>query len=393
LRYFNWLSRPDVGFPKAADSDWYIQYAHNLMHDFKIGTDMNDIMYIGYNLLLTGLLAIVKDPVRIMFIQVVVASLCVILVFKISRMLFNLRTAIIASYFYAFLWDITLWSGYILTDSFFISLLLLSVFLLIKCYQSPKRVYKISFAISAFWLLIFRPSGIFSVAFLLIYILINLPKHSITGFLKKYRYPILGAVGAIAVVFFILLAGGQLNSLIDSMQFNAKKVLYNQYANGWIYDHPSPQDHKFRPDYSIDILNSLILSFIINNWDHIGIIYFKRAIAFFGRWVWSVDISTWFGIKLFISHMIPTGLFTIGTFAVFYNKMFKRTSIIWLLILSVFIFCLIFFIDGMFRYKAPGTPFIVIAVAYGADRILFTVIYIAKKLTEKLPWTKRKFSL
>lgn len=393
LRYYYFLLNSGKGFPTSADSVWYIQYAQSLIADFKIGQDMNDILYIGYNMLLAALLAIFKDPVKVLFIQAVTASLCVILVFKIARMLFNLRTAIIAAYFYSLLWDITLWSTYILTDSFFISLLLLCIYFLLKCYNSPKKIYKILFAATAFYLLIFRPAGIVTVAFIMAYVVFNLPRHTVTGFFKKYKFAIAGCLAAAVLTIVMLYAGGKLDSLIASMQFNAKKVLYNQYANGWIYDHPSPQDHKFKPDYSINILNSLILSFIINNWDHILVIYLKRSIAFFGRWVWGTDLTSLAGIKAFFHNMLPTLLFITASAAAIANKLFRKASIIWLLVLSVFLFCIIFFIDGMFRYKAPAMPFIVIAVAYGADRIIYTVLFIAKKLTGKLLWNKGKYSL
>lgn len=393
LQYFYYLQWSGKGYPQSPDSDWYIRYAQNLIANFKIGSDMNDIMYIGYNLLLTVLLALVKDPVTVLLIQAVTASLCVVLVFKIARMLFNLRTAIMAGIFYAYSWDITLWTTYILTDSFFISLLLLSVYLLLKCYRSDKRIYKIAFAASALYMLVFRPAGIMTVFFMLIYIAINLDRGTVPAFCKKHRMAIGGSLVAVAALGVWFYAGGRLDSLIDSMQFNAKKVLYNIYANGWVYDHPSPQDHKFKPDYTINILNSLILSFIINNWDHILILYGKRSIAFLGRWVWTTDLTSLAGIKRFAWQFLPTALFMTATVAAIANKLFRKASIVWLLVLSVFLFCILFFIDGMFRYKAPGIPFIAIAAAYGADRVIYGAIRIAKKLTGKLPWNKGKYSL
>ncbi|TMV49058.1 hypothetical protein FE783_15425 [Paenibacillus mesophilus] len=392
LRYFFYL-RSSGKFPQSPDSDWYIQYAHNLMANFKIGSDMNDIMYIGYNLLLTVLLAIVKDPVNVLFIQAVTAGLAVILVFKIGRMLFNLRTALIAAFFYSYSWDITLWTTYILTDSFFISLLLLSVYLLLKCYESDKKRYKILFALSALYMLVFRPAGILTLGFMLLYIVFNLDRRRVTAFLKKHRLAIGGVLTAAVVAIVWIYAGGKLDSLVASLQFNAKKVLYNQYANGWIYDLPSPQDHKFRPDYTINVLNSLILSFIINNWDHIMILYGKRSIAFLGRWVWTTDVTTIAGLKKLAWHLLPSALFLIATVAAIVNKLFRKASIVWLLIFSVFLFCIIFFIDGMFRYKAPSIPFFAIAAAYGADRAIYGAIWIIKKVTGKLPWNKGKYSL
>jgi hypothetical protein len=60
-------------------------------------------------------------------------------------------------------------------------------------------------------------------------------------------------------------------------------------------------------------------------------------------------------------------------------------------VLAVYIFCIVLFIDGLYRYRAPGIPFIAIAVAYGADRVIDGAIRIANNYTGKLPWNKGKY--
>jgi 4-amino-4-deoxy-L-arabinose transferase-like glycosyltransferase len=392
LRYFFYLLTSGTGFPQSDDSQWYLDYARALMADFKIGLHMNDVFYLGYNILLTVLLAIFKDPVAVIFIQALVAGISVILVYKIAHMLFNRTTAILASYFYSYYsWGITLWSMYILSDSFFISLLLLNVYLLLKFMETHQKKYRILFIVTALYMIIFRPTGIISLGFIMIYILINLPRKTVFGFLKKYRLAIGGFVAVCAAAFTFLYMGGSLNPLIESMQFNAKKVLYNIYANGWIFDKPSAHDHYFRPDYNINILNSLILSFIINNWDHISIIYGKRIIAFLGRWAWETKLDSKHAMLRLAENLVPTLLFLIGTIAAIANGLFRKSSIIWLNLLTAFVFCIVFFIDALYRYKAPGIPFIAIAVAYGADRIIHGAISIAKKYAGKLLWNKENY--
>ena len=383
LDYFFYLKSTDTGFPQSPDSQWYLDYAHALMTRFEIGSHMDDILYIGYNLLLTLLLAIFKDPVAIIFIQVIVAGSSVILVYKIARMLFNRVTAIIASYFYAYSWDITLWSTYILSDSFFITLLLLSIYCLLKALDTKKKKYTVLFVLISLLMLVFRPAGIMSVAFIMLYIAI-IHRKTLTAFIVKYRLVIGGAATAAVAVLIILFVTHKLDSLIGSMQFNAKKVLYNIYANGWIYDRPSPHDYKFRPDYTINVFNSLILSFIINNWDHVLIIYAKRTIAFLGRWVWQSDLQSVNGIIKFAKQALPTALFMLGTIAAIIDGKFRKASVVWLTIFAVFVFCIIFFIDGLYRYRAPAIPFMIMVTAYGADRGIRLVLIIAKKMMGKL---------
>lgn len=388
LRYFFYLLHSGKGFPDAADSQWYLAHARSLMNHFQITLHMDELLYFGYNILLTVLLAVFKNTVSILFIQAVVASLSLVLVYAIARMLFNRVTAIVASLIYAYAWDITLWSTYILTDSFFISLLLLCVFFLLKSFESDNKWYKALFAASALYLCLFRPTGILSVFFMVIYIVIRMDKTKALLLVKKYRYPIAGVLAAAVALVVPALWSGSLAPLLASLQLNAKMVLYNIYAKGWIYDHASPNDHFFRPDYRIDIGNSLILSFLIHNWDHVLVIYGRRAIAFLGRWVWMTDLTHLAGIKKFVSDIMPFALFFFGTVAVFVEKRFKKASIVWLTILAVFIFCIVLFIDGMYRYRAPSIPFIAIAVAYGADSLIRSAIVVAKAAF-KLLWRNK----
>ncbi|WP_207953119.1 glycosyltransferase family 39 protein [Paenibacillus agricola] len=363
------------------------------MVNYKIGLDMNDILYIGYNILLTLLLAIFKDPIAVIFIQMVVAALSVILVYKISMLIFNRLTAIIASVLYAYSWDITLWSTYILTDSFFISLLLLSIYCLLKFYDSGKNVYKVLFIVTALYMLVFRPAGIITVSFLLLYVVIKLDRATVWAFFKKYNYIIGSVFLAGVLVAMVVLSGNKLDPLIASMQFNAKKVLYNVYATGWIFDKASAFDHKYRPNYTINIMDSLILSFIINNWDNILMLYGRRALALVGRWVFTVDLTSVRGVLRFGWYSLPVMMFLIGTIEIIRNGLSKKASVLWMAILASCVFCIVFFIDSMYRYRAPGLPFMFITVAYGVDRIIQLIIVVTKKYVGKLLWNKRKYSL
>ncbi len=390
LRFYFWLMESRFPLAQSPDTQWYLDYAHALLRDFKISLHMNDILYMGYNLLLTLLLAILKETDYILFVQALVASICVILVYKITRMLFNRTTAFIASMFYSLSYSITLWSMYILSDSFFVSLLLLNVFLLLKAWESPKKRYKVLFGLTSLYMLIFRPSGIITFAFIAIYIFIRMDKKKLKQWIVRYRIALGSTLAACIAAGLFLLLSGKLTPFFDSLQMNAKMVLYNVYAKGWIYDHPFKHDVPFKPDYRINILNSLILSFIINNWDHILVLYGKRVLAFIGQWIWATNVTILPGFIKFCWKMVPTGLVLLGTIAAFWTKKFVKASIVWLIILAVFLFCIIFFIDGLYRYKAPAMPFLAIAAAYGAERVIFVVIYSAKKLTGKLLWKKER---
>lgn len=379
LGHFFWRWTSGYGFPQSADSKWYLEYAYTLMHTGKIGLHMNDILYLGYNVLLTLLLAVFQDQIVVLFIQAVTAGLSIILVYRIGEMLFSRTTAIIASLFFFNLYDITLWSTYILSESFFISLLLLCIYFLLRALETNSVRYRVLFILSSVYLTLFRPTGILLAVSILTYIFLQLDKFVLKEFVKKYKLQIggLSVVGLIVIAH--LLSRNALNPLIQSFEFNVKLVLYNVYAKGWIYDMPTAYDHFFRPDYRIDVFDSLTLSFIINNWQHVLILYGKRTIAFLGKWVWEVDLSSMTGIMLFISNAMPTFLFITGTMAAAMNRVFRKASIIWLITFAIYLFCTVLFIDWMYRYRSPATPFVAIISAYGAEVILLRTLAIVKK--------------
>ncbi len=182
-----WLVQSGRGLPGSQDSEWYLNYAQSLLEQFAIRMNIDEILYLGYNLLLTGLLALFKDPVAIVYTQALIASLAIILVYQLGKTLFNKRTGVIAGLFYLYNWDVTLWSTYILSDSLFVSLLLLCVFLLIKATDSSRTTPKIVFSLVALYMCFFRPTGVVVMAVMLVYIVFRLERKRVIGFLTENR--------------------------------------------------------------------------------------------------------------------------------------------------------------------------------------------------------------
>jgi hypothetical protein len=390
LNHIFWRVSSGRGLPQCQDSQWYINYTKAMMAHISDGLDINDLLYLGYNGLLTLLLAIFKDPFYVVLLQGITAGLSVILVYKLAALLFNRTTALIASLFYISAWDITLWSLYILSDSFFVSLLLLCVYLLVMAMESDKRLYRILFIVASLYMTVFRPTGLVVMAVMLVYIAIRLDRKTAVDYFLRYKRLIgCSLVAALAAGAYLYL-DHKLDPLITSLQYNAKLVLYNVYAKGWVYDKSTSLDYFYRPDYRINIGNSLVLSFIINNWEHVSVLYAKRAMAFLGVWVWKIDLKSLPGILSFAGNFMPTALFLTGTIAAMANRLFRKGSVLWLIIIAVFAFCIFLFIDSMYRYRFPAIPFIAIVAAYGADRIIQGALVQAKKLTGMLLWKKEE---
>ena len=365
-----WLVLSGRGLPKSSDSYWYINYAWGLLENFSIGLGIDEVLYLGYNLLLAALLGLFKSTVTIVLIQAVAASLAIILVYKIALLLFNRTTAIIAGFFYLYIWDVTLWSTYVLSDSFFVSLMLLCVYLLLRATEPGSFWTRGTFALTALYLCFFRPTGVLIVAMMALYLVVQLDKTRVMIVLQRHKWPLAGLFGSLILIAGILYSRHVFDPLFHSLQYNAKLVLYNVYAKGWVYDIATAFDYFYRPNYAIDIADSLVLSFLIHNWEPISVLYLRRAIAFLGAWTWQVPIHTVIDLLYFAFKLLPTILFAVGTIAAMRNGTFRRASILWLIVLAVFAFCVLLFIDAMYRYRFPAMPLIAIVAAYGLERIL-----------------------
>ena len=365
-----WLVLSGRGLPKSSDSYWYINYACGLLENFSIGLGIDEVLYLGYNLLLAALLGIFKSTVTIVLIQAVAASLAIVLVYKIALLLFNRTTAIIAGFFYLYIWDVTLWSTYVLSDSFFVSLMLLCVYLLLRATEPGSLWTRGTFAVTALYLCFFRPTGVLIVAMMALYLVIQLDKARVKIVLQRYKWRLTVVLASLILIAGILYFQHVFDPLFHSLQYNAKLVLYNVYAKGWVYDIATAFDYFYRPNYAIDIADSLVLSFLIHNWEPISVLYLRRAIAFLGAWTWQIPIHTVNDLLYFAFQLLPAILFAAGTLAALRNGTFRRASILWLIVLAVFAFCVLLFIDAMYRYRFPAMPLIAIVAAYGLERIL-----------------------
>jgi len=370
MLYLCWLLFSGRGLPQSDDGKWYINYSGAFLENLRDGLDVNDILYFGYNALLSVLMAIFRDPVAVIVIQGITAGLGVILVYKIAAMLFNLRTAVIASLFYACIYEFTRWSLYILSDSFFVSLLLLCVYFLLMAIDTQEERYRRLFFAAALYLVIFRPTGIVIMVFIALYVLLQLQRKTLLLFFARHRR----WIGAVAMLVLAVLAYLYINNkmvlFFHSVQYEVQKILYDIYARGWVYDKSTPFDHVYRPDYALTVQDSAILSFIFNNWENIIILCAKRAVAFLGTWVWDANFTSVLGFLSAIVNLVPAFLFLTGTVLAIKNGLFKRASIVWMPVVAVYLFCVVLFIDAMYRYQFPALPFIAIVAAYGAERIL-----------------------
>lgn len=375
LYYFTRLLSAE-GLPIAYDTKWYLDHAYAFLSGFHVSPDMEGIFYFGYYSILSILLLIFKAYSIVVLFQIITNALSVILVYKISQILFNTRTAVFAGIIYALNYQIIYWSIFIITDSFFITTLLLNVYFLIMSYRSDKKTYRYLFAASSMYMVFLRPTGIVTLTFILVYIMINLNFNALKEFLSIKCFLLLFFIILIAVTGIIMVSG-RVAPLINSLENYMEYLLREFYATGKIFDIATPYDYKFNARLEPNHFNNFALSFFINNWKDILVLYGRRAVSFFGVWVWELG-----GLNMLskLKYLLPfaiTGTFGfIGLGVILKKKIFKEVSILFLVILSIQFFCMFFFMDSAYRYRVPSLIFIGIIIAFGIDR----TIDICKKL-------------
>lgn len=369
--FFNELFSAD-GLPIAYDTDWYLEHAYAFLSSYKVNPDMEGVFYFGYYSLLAILLWVFKTYSTVVLIQMITNALSVILVYRIAQILFNTRTAIIAGVIYAFNFQVIYWSIFIITDSLFISILLFTVYVLLMSYQSDKKSYRYLFAASSLYMVILRPTGIVTLTFIFVYIMINLDFTAIKTFWTGRRQLLLygGLLAAIFVIFYTL-TSGRVAPLFYSLQDYLGYLLREFYATGRMFDIETPYDYKYSARMDSNYFSNFAVSFFINNWNNILVLYGRRALSFIGVWVWKfgeLDVLT--KLKYLIPFSIAGSLGFIGLAGIFKKKILKEASILFLVILSIQFFCIFFFMDSAFRYRVPSLVFIGIIIAYGLDRTI-----------------------
>jgi len=368
--YFLWRLIVEQGVPKTQDSHWYLDHAGDLLSGARFHIDFNGILYFGYYGLLAVFLAIFKSETVFVLLQVLVNALSVIFVYKISEMLLNKRTAVIASLIYALTYELIYWSAFLLTDSLFVSVLLMTVYFLLKSFNTKRKADIFIFSAGVAYMCFIRPSGIVTIAFIFVYIFINMDLKKITSLIISYRRYILVCTVISASLGFIIIYRGFLNPFVSSLYWNLRWLLLDNYSSGRIFDVKTPYDHVYNAVKENSHLNNFVISFFIDNWKHILILYGKRLLGFWGTWMWNYNLTSPAGIIKFVVRLSPVIAMLTGILRIIRQKIYDRTSILILMIVSTQLFCTIFFIDSAWRYRLPSLAFVGILTGYGIDWLL-----------------------
>lgn len=369
------------GFPRTHDSYWYIDRANELIQNFKISPDFNGIFYIGYYGLLALILLIFKTEVVMVILQVIINALSVLLVYRISEMVFSRRVAVIASLIFVFSYEIKRWSVYILTDSIFISSLLLCIYFLLLFKESKLKKYLYLFTASMVYMVFLRPAGVITAAFIVIYLLLSVDYKNLLRYLPKR--PILCGTAAVMTIFVsVFFIYKTINSSLGmSFYWHLRWLLHGSYSIGNIFDYPTPYNYKFNAVKDSNYLNNFVLSYFINNWYHILLLYIKRFIFFWGElWIWDYHFKNFQEVIQYLRKLAPILLMIVGMVCSIRGRMIDKALVLFVPIISVVLFCLIFFVDGAWRYRVPCLPYVEMFMAYGIDLGIVLVLRFVHRL-------------
>jgi len=362
-------------FSKTNDSYWYIEHAYELINSFKIDLDFNGIFYISYYSVVAFLLMIFKTDLAVVIFQVLIGALTVIPLYKTAVALLNKRTAIIASLIFIFSRELKYWSTFILTDSLFISNLIFLIFSYTFYNITKKKKYLYFTAANIIYMILLRPAGTITVCFFFIYIILKNIKPILDFIIKKKVIFIILTIGCIPYVLFAVYI--VLKSSVGlSFYWNLKWLIFQNYGAGQIFDIPTVYDHKYAPIVNNQYYNNFVLSFFINNFYHIAVVYVKRFILLWGEgWIWSYRFTSISHALDYIRRCLPLVLALFGMLRVIFKKKSSTLSLVLFVpIISTVVFCVIFFLDSAWRYRLPSIPYMAIFTAFGLEYILSLII-------------------
>lgn len=361
------MLRPE-GLPQAFDAKEFINQAHLLMNKGVINLDFNGVFYVGFYSVLGLFLKIINSTDAFVVFQMLINALTVILVYKLGMEILDKRAAIISSVLYSFLLPIIYWSIFITTDSLFISLMLLQAYLSVLCIKYNRKNSWIKLLFVSIYMIFFRPTGIVTLVFTIIYLLINL---DVKGFIIKHKR-IAVVTGGILVIFLVIAIEKIIhNPLTGSIERNMFWLLTEIYSNGQMYDIKTPYDLKFNA--KVPPGQDYIFAFTYFKYNFLNIInlYLRRIAAFAGVWIWKISEMP---LLWSVSHIVfygATFLFMIiGVIDMHRKSLMKKGSIVLFMIGSILIFTTFFFMDSAYRYRVPALVFGVYLVSQGISSII-----------------------
>lgn len=148
-----------IGIKVGSDTTFYVRAA-NVLRDAHFNlTALSDHGYAFFYWLYPLFLGLLQsDYLTVVVVQILLQSFGAVLVFTITARLLDRTTGILAGVGYALLWEAFQWDMYVLTDSLFFFLIVLTTFFALDMYQKQTLRSRILFAVCMFGMLLSRPT-------------------------------------------------------------------------------------------------------------------------------------------------------------------------------------------------------------------------------------------
>jgi 4-amino-4-deoxy-L-arabinose transferase and related glycosyltransferases of PMT family len=350
--------------PQAYDTKMYLEQAYAFINEGIIDKDFNGIFYVSYYSFLGVLLKIFRSTDIIVYIQMFINALTVILVYKLGKEIFNRRAAIVSGILYSFLYPLIHWSIFITTDSLFITLMLLQAYFAVLCVKYNRRDSWIKLVILSVYMIFFRPTGIVTLAFTALYLMINA---DIKGFISRHKKIMISFAVVLAGLLIVIVKIMISLPLTGSLQRNLYWLLTEVYTNGQVYDIKTPYDMKFEAIIPPGNDFTFAALYFKHNFSKILLLYLRRIASFSGVWIWKLNtMSVFKTVTYLLFYGMSFVLLVIGIIDTFRQKLARKGSIVFFMILSIMLFTTFFFMDSAYRYRVPALVFGIFLIAQGA---------------------------
>ena len=190
-----------LGIKIANDSPRYLEYAHLILTK-SIFYKPHDFWYLSYTLFITIVKLFSESNLYIILFQLILSWFSIIILYKSSLLLFkDLTIAFTTSFVYLSFIEISYWNFYVLTESFYTSMMCIAIYLVIRMYHYPNNKNLLFCLISCLITFFTKPTGI-SVAVALAILLAYQYKNVI---LKTPKYVLIYSTIVIILISYILI--------------------------------------------------------------------------------------------------------------------------------------------------------------------------------------------
>lgn len=333
----------------SPDGGFYIKSANSVISEgiSFYYNNISHIYYWGYQTFLAiTFLIFNKSLYAVVILQIIVQSIAAVLVFKISKFVFNSTiTGLISGIIYSAFWEIFRWDVFILTESLMCMLIVSIIYLSLKIKYNSKFSlnYLILLILNLSALAITRPTALPIIVAVLILLLSNLNRKQI---LIVNSVIILIAL----TVLTIVVLKGKDDGLSISGYFNYFARLYK---DGIIV--------TGMPEYNYNFIkvspNVIVFTF------HTVIITIYKALMY---WAFIIGRHSLIHKVINILIFIPLYLFALsGTIESFKNESKSKVKFLLLIVVFYNVFHALTEVDFDWRYRVPILPVLIILASYG----------------------------